>query len=771
MTPLEDMTDTYYNEAEYRTLGGYTEVPSITSFLFRFAPPKIGKWTCTIKIILPNNELYQAPPFLFEVIESGSPGYVSVSQNKRYLELGAGETFYPVGCNAGWPQTHPILDPEFAAKNGNVAEEYRGGIYSLPRVYDVYKGVLNDLIDGGANCIRTIMYPTATDIEFEKLGDYTDRLHMAQEMDEILELFENKGALMDMNLQIHYSLCFAERVYGHSFTWDTQVTDKYGTSHNYCYKDLPGIVTPIDFLDPTKNAEVKKYYKQRLRYILARWGYSTNIAWFEILSEGNLIIPSTTEYPDNSDFYFEGDNWKILSDWNKEMAAYIKSQYNGKIHLVTTGYAGTKKAEDNTFYDDNFDLMSLNYYDYAQPSNGNFLIDVVNKVLLNERDHVNCYTWHETGTFLDRKVKPLIFSETGILDIKCGGFLESQQDFSDELRLIYQIPFSGLAGGLSWDMWYHKDKYYHFQYIKDVIYDVPRLSTAGWHPGAMNINEELYPNSTAYWYYDDDLELDNEEDLIEMKDVWMSGPIFDENGDTIRNRKADLSYLRSADRNMAAGIITNKTINFLSNTDCFHEKFELYHDSMPQYWPGLDDFLLTPSHFDGRDEQLYVKGLHNNKNYYTTYHQVYDLDNFNLSQFSDENEIWISPNVNNLTIAFKSRWTDILWEAPTLEDSIARAQNELNSKNLTRDEIKPQAERSILKIYPNPTDDLLTIELPVEDGAVQLTVLDLSGKIVLKKQLSLAKQELDIKILRQGTYIFEIVNSIGEMQIFKVDKL
>ncbi|MGV3632154.1 MAG: T9SS type A sorting domain-containing protein [Bacteroidota bacterium] len=764
MTPIDQIPTKAegYTDAEYRALGGYTEQPTDKPFLFRFAPNLKGKWSCVVHIYIPNQAPYDSEPFSFTVVESGSPGYVTVSENKRYFELG-GQPFYPVGCNVLWPITRAETDPELFNKT-NVYEEYRAGVHAVPRVYDNYKNTLNALIDGGGNCFRSIMYPASTDIEFEKLGDYTERLTMAQEMDEMLELFENRGALFVWDLQIHYSLMYSEMVYGKNWAWDNLVYDANGNSYGYCYKTLPGVNNPIDFLT---NTQAKEYYKQRLRYILARWGYSTNIALFEIMSETNLLVPSMN--PGDQNFYSEGENWKIFRDWNVEMATYLKSHWNGALHLTTTSYAGEKKREDNTFYNDAFDVMSLNMYDFGRPDFGSFLRKFVNERQLNEISY-DCYTWHNVDGNLIRKIKPLIYSETGILDKDCPNTMEPQRNFNDELKLMYQIPFSGLAGGFSWSFWFHPNLYHHLGKIRRSIYNVPRLTSGNWFPGAMKKNSAIY--STDYWYYS------------EERGSTMTGkfnPQGNGNND-IRDRRVDLMYLRSGDRNLASGVLTNKTLNFLTLDDCFDSEYDEFvseQTAVDIRWEIYDQVLLSPqSSFSVWGEEIELTGLRNNR-YYLNYYYPSNLSNPIDVQDNNGENIRLSCTLFNEQVVFEARreghtWQHLLYPGSIQEIDpeilVARAA-ERNNTVTANDTILQNNVPYDIMIFPNPTTDKLTVQFGLGNIGSEMQISDLRGTILETRKLNFEKNSFNLVNFTTGTYLIQIKLPNDEIKIFKVEKL
>ena len=67
-----------------------------------------------------------------------------------------------------------------------------------------------------------------------------------------------------------------------------------------------------------------------------------------------------------------------------------------------------------------------------------------------------------------------------------------------------------------------------------------------------------------------------------------------------------------------------------------------------------------------------------------------------------------------------------------------------------------------LKIHPNPVSGILNIELmDTESSVAQITVFDLLGRIMLKKE-NLSQPELDVSALSRGMYILQVCTSDGK---------
>lgn len=578
-----------YSNEEYKRLGGYEKKEVNYPFLVRFAPPFSGEWTFRIHIET-QKERFSSPEFSFNVVENDEPGYLAIGENHRYLQQG-GHTFVPVGCNMPWPQTRKEFDSEFAQLNliGEdrvvLEEQYRPN-YIVPRVYQTYRGIMKELADHGANYFRMIMYPSGTDIEWEELGNYTDRLAMAMELDSILLKAEEEELFIHWDMQIHFSFQESEHAYWTQWTWDREVNGK-----RFCYSTIPGIEKPIDFFT---NETAKNYYKQRIRYILARWGYSPHIGAFELFSE---ISNVGTRGADNSAFYSEGENWKLSRDWQWEMADYIKSHYHGKIHLLTGSYAGSVHKDDNVYNAPTMDLMSINFYDYANPSfSYEYWSKHVSGQFLNEEcSEEGAYTVDCTEGRMKHFPKPLMFSEYGPLNVEGS----CRNNHLETNRSMWQSLFSGVATALSWDAWYFRDNYAIFGQMHRFI-STFELDKENWHPGA---TELVARDGGDFWEY-------NEKWARSMDYYFTPSRLFPWKK---RIRKADISYLRSGDQTQVIGVISNKTYNIASTDSCYQ-------------WEGIENTpLAVPEVVSCKDERLKVYGLKKGK-YSISYYSPDRLD-------------------------------------------------------------------------------------------------------------------------------------------------
>lgn len=518
-----------YTDEEYSRAGGYIELANKFSFRIRFAPPVSGSWSYQVHVEL-LTKTFHSDKVSFQVLENKEKGFLNVHEKGRFLSFND-KPFIPSGENAPWPESYVAFDPEFYkyhtfninGVNYYKPEYYRKG-FVLPRAYKTYRRVLGNLAQSGTNYVRTIMAPISTEIEWEELGNYHKRLHMAQEMDSILYLAENKGFFLHWNMNIHYT--FKDGVYGISL-WDWKDND--GTP-SFAYKKELGLNEPIDFFT---NEKAKMYYKQRIRYILARWGYSSSIGMFELFSEISNI---GLDQHDGSAYYKK--HVKELEAWQQEMAAYIKTQYHGQIHPLTSSYSGEIDRKDNTYFTSrDFDGMSSNIYDFGTPDFGRFFTRFVSEFYLNEnpynwRGHV--YTMKCDSLKQSKRctyaIKPLYFSESEPIEVVSWKEIE----VVEMNRFLWQAPFSGLAICLPWSNWYIPSNYDIHGQVNAFV--SRNITSFDWHPGASKLVQK---DSLEMWYFSADYERKM----------------------THENRRADLLYLRSNDKTRAVGVLTNKTYN------------------------------------------------------------------------------------------------------------------------------------------------------------------------------------------------------------------
>ena len=412
----------------------------------RFAPNLVGNnWTCTVRIRVNGTLVPEESWFNFDCVNSSEKGYLEVGLHKRQFRFRDNHSsFYAIGQNIAWPN----------ADWGNVANSQQ---------FVDMMGWAQNISSNGGNYIRVIMSPWGHGVEWEKLGDYTSRQPNAWELDRLFEMSENNGLYIHLNLEMHGQyLIPPNALLPDEFTWLYNPYNSASAANGGVYS---GVNYPLDVLS---SADAKKYFKRRLRYIVSRWGYSTHLALYELLSEQD-----------------EWHNWDLNSDgesylWHGEMANYIKSTL-GDPHMVSTSFAD--RPYGTTYNLNNLDVTSIHKYARSRRQAFERWEHMNNNSLNNSLDG-NLVRWN----------KPCSFGEMGFIkDVADPGDLEGCMDVNWHASLWSTAFMGGFGSGLNWWQWdnntYRANNLPAISsFFNDVDFESNKLIYALKWPGGINVN-------------------------------------------------------------------------------------------------------------------------------------------------------------------------------------------------------------------------------------------------------------------------------------------
>jgi len=291
----------------------------------RFSPTEIGIWQYQVYCINLNgasNIVNQN----FECIYSNSKGFIRKANN-MFMKFDDGSQFFGIGENLCW----------------NVNSS--GGT-NIDQTFVNYTEWIDTLTTYNGNLFRVWMSDWAFALEWNDTGlkNYTNRQSNAYYLDWVIKYAENKDAYIE--------LCF-----NHHGQFLASGSDAIWNENPYNSANGGACNNSYDFFT---NQDAKNAYKNRLKYINARWGYSTAIFAWEQFNEMDLI----------------GDYWahrNEIADWTIEMAEYIKNIDVNK-HLNSTSF-----VQDNQGYD----IWSANAIDYTQTHH--YSADAEIEIELNNR--------------------------------------------------------------------------------------------------------------------------------------------------------------------------------------------------------------------------------------------------------------------------------------------------------------------------------------------------------------------------------------------------
>lgn len=241
----------------------------------RFTPVEVGSYKFHVILKTPSYSV-TSEEHTFNVYKSDNEGFIRISESdRRYFKIENGEAFFFIGHNVCWFGVRGTFD------------------------YDEWFSAMGK---AGENITRIWMAPWAFGIEWRKLGYYD--LAEAWRLDYVIRKAEEDGIYIILCLMNHGQLQSG----GLTGQWN---------DNPYNVKNGGPLSKPEDFWT---DENAMSLFKNRLRYIVARWGYSTHILSWELWNE--------VELTDNYDF-------NTVAKWHEEVAEYIRGidPYN---HLITT---------------------------------------------------------------------------------------------------------------------------------------------------------------------------------------------------------------------------------------------------------------------------------------------------------------------------------------------------------------------------------------------------------------------------------------------------
>jgi hypothetical protein len=332
----------------------------------------------------------------FTVSRGTRPGVIRISpRNRHYLEFPSGRAFFPIGENLCMYQKkegtyyYDRLLGKLAAADGNYVR--------LWQEYYVSRD-LNVVAKPGEGSFTG--FPLET--QATGLGRYD--LESAWRLDYVSELCER--------LNVRWQLASEMVVW-----WERKLAYRWQRNPYNAANGGP-CVNPSDYFT---NPKAQELVRGRLRYNVARWGWTTNLVAWELWNE-----------VDNMD----GFNSDACADWHREMGGYL-NKIDPWQHLVTTSWRDRK-----TFALPEIDIVQGHSYFGAQYDAAQYAVQ--------DTDHL-----------MRGFGKPFFFGEQGI-----EGPVSVDPEGKHFHDCMWVTALSGAAGtGLYW--WWHNyvepyDLYHHY---------------------------------------------------------------------------------------------------------------------------------------------------------------------------------------------------------------------------------------------------------------------------------------------------------------------
>jgi hypothetical protein len=252
----------------------------------RFTPTVAGRHRAIVRVRNRGGQA-QCAPVEFEAIPSKHPGFVRVaSPSRQYFQYDNGQPYFPVGENICWAHSpQPLAD--YQAWFGGMAAH--GGNWARLWLANNEKG------------LEWMPKPTPRQGSGAYLGLGRYSIENSWRLDQIVRQAEQTGL----------RLMFCIGTFGEIKNEADYFNANLWESNPYNAANGGPCASPKEFFThPT----ARKLYQRRLRYLVARWGYSPNLFAWEFWNE-----------------------YKAPADWVAAMAAFLK-QHDVNRHLVSTTY-------------------------------------------------------------------------------------------------------------------------------------------------------------------------------------------------------------------------------------------------------------------------------------------------------------------------------------------------------------------------------------------------------------------------------------------------
>ena len=340
----------------------------------RFTPAQRGVWRAAAKRI---GDTLVSDSVSIDVQPAAEPGrgFVRINpRNPRYFAYDNGDLYFPIGLNLGWATGQDQI------------------------VLQDYERWFDRLAANGGNIARIWMASWSFGLEWKDtgLGDYRARMKQAWLLDQVFKMAEKRGIAIMLCLLNHGA--FSESV---NPEWKD---NPYNAVNGGMLK------TPQDFVS---DEAARALFKRRVRYIAARWSYSTSLFAWEWWNEVNWTPIADTD----------------LRPWIKEMTEHLR-QFDPYAHLVTNSHAN---AATTTLWRMP-ELSFAQEHDYS----GNDPLTVLKT------------SYDRIGATIDKNAKPILMAEHGVSASGADAQLIARElvHFHNS---IWSAPFLGYAGtGMYW---------------------------------------------------------------------------------------------------------------------------------------------------------------------------------------------------------------------------------------------------------------------------------------------------------------------------------
>jgi hypothetical protein len=401
---------------------------------FRFAPDQLGEWKFEFELLISGKTVLRQEGSSFQCIQSQHKGNLVIDPGERYLRYSnSAEPFFAIGENisSGGPCSY------------------------LPSQHQRQMNALQELIDVGGNFTRFELGAQSALPDWPVHDNYHTKQDEMFAFDKLVDHCEQNDV---------YFILFrhhVEAVEGADWMDIRWANNPYHKAFN------------IPILGYFTNEQVKKAQEKTLRYIYARWGYSTNMSfygysevdyWYSKLQldieNGALPVRYSREY--KAKRQPEPYAGSVMKKWLEQQQEYIKRELKEDALFCHT-YASVGMMEDH---------VSTSFFSIS---------DVVGLHLYGENKNIN---FGKRAPFQDeyRKKynKPVFIEEMGISNI--GLYCCTGIEFHNSIWSTAMMGSFGVGLDWWWDRGVHDFGYYRDLRHLQLFFENEQLKAKKYEP-------------------------------------------------------------------------------------------------------------------------------------------------------------------------------------------------------------------------------------------------------------------------------------------------
>lgn len=362
----------------------------------RFTPSVKGDFAYSVNLKA-GGLSYSSPAEKFTAAENKeSNGFIRKNPNNAFFPVfDSGKSFVGLGHNIAWVTSDKVA---------------------------VFERYFSDLSKNGGNLTRVwINNPWALPIEARELGKYD--FDSLDKIDEVLKLAEKYNIYIILVLDSYGSLMKEQG------DWNEGIW----SNNPYCNVNGGPCKDADDFFTEPSAAF---FYKNRIRHVISRYGYSPNVIAFELWNE--MDAPP---------------------DWTNDMISYIKSiNPHGQFITTSLGYPWGNNFNEHSIWElENVDIISRHMY-------GNMEKDLIGNLISVNKE------------FRDNYGKYILIGEFGLNAKKDDKMSDPDGNAVELHNSLWASIFSGsFAGSLNW--WWQsyvrpKNLYTHYAALSKFLEEV-----------------------------------------------------------------------------------------------------------------------------------------------------------------------------------------------------------------------------------------------------------------------------------------------------------